>query len=46
MEPIPFEIILETPHQAAVDAQIQAFVVAIRTIIAEYRHLISFAANI
>jgi len=46
IEPIPFEIILETPHHAAMDAQIEAFVVAIRTIIAEYRRLISFAANI
>jgi len=46
MEPIPFEIILETPHHAPMDGQIQAFVVAIRTIIAEYRQLVSFAANI
>jgi len=46
MEPIPFEIILETPHHAPMDAQIQAFVVAIRTIITEYRQLVSFAANI
>jgi hypothetical protein len=46
IEPIPFEIILETPHHAPMDAQVQAFVVAIRTIISEYRRLISFAANI
>jgi hypothetical protein len=46
MEPIPFEIILETPHQAPTDKQVEAFVVAIKTIIAEYRRLISFAANI
>jgi protein MpaA len=46
IEPIPFEIILETPHQAAIDAQVEAFVVAIKTIISEYRRLISFAANI
>jgi hypothetical protein len=46
MEPIPFEIILETPHKAPLDAQVQAFVVAVRTIITEYRRLISFAANI
>jgi protein MpaA len=46
IEPMPFEIILETPHHAPVDAQIEAFVVAIQTIIAEYRRLISFAANI
>jgi len=46
IEPIPFEIILETPHHAPMDAQIEAFAVAIRTILAEYRRLISFAANI
>ena len=46
MEPVPFEIILETPHQAPVDSQVQALVVALRTILSEYRRLISFAANI
>ncbi len=46
MEPVPFEIILETPHHAPVDAQVQALVVALRTILSEYRRLISFAANI
>jgi hypothetical protein len=46
MDPIPFEIILETPHQAPTDKQVEAFVVAIKTILAEYRRLISFAANI
>jgi hypothetical protein len=46
IEPIPFEIILETPHHAPMDGQVQAFVIAIRTIISEYRRLISFAANI
>lgn len=42
----PFEIILETPHHAPMDLQVQALVVAIRTILREYRRLISFAANI
>lgn len=42
----PFEIILETPHYAPVDSQVKALVVAIRTILSEYRRLISFAANI
>jgi hypothetical protein len=42
----PFEIILETPHHAPIDLQVQALVVAIRTILREYRRLISFAANI
>ena len=46
MEPVPFEIIFETPHQAAVELQVQALVVALRTILTEYRRLISFAANI
>lgn len=42
----PFEIIFETPHHAPMDLQVQALVVAIRTILGEYRRLISFAANI
>lgn len=46
MEPVPFEIILETPHLAPLDLQVNALVVAVRTILTEYRQLISFAANI
>ena len=46
MDPVPFEIIFETPHAAPIDLQVQALAVAIRTILAEYRHLISFAANL
>ena len=46
IESIPFEIIFETPHHAPVDLQVEALVVAIRTILSEYRDLISFAANI
>jgi len=46
MDPVPFEIILETPHREPVDLQVEALVVALRTILAEYRRLISFAANI
>jgi protein MpaA len=46
IEQIPFEIIFETPHRAPIDLQVEALVVAIRTILSEYRHLISFAANI
>lgn len=42
----PFEIIFETPHHAPMDLQVQALVVAVRTILGEYRRLISFAANI
>jgi protein MpaA len=46
MDPVPFEIIFETPHRAEMELQIQALVVALRTILSEYRRLISFAANI
>lgn len=46
IEPAPFEIILETPHRAPLEPQVQALVVAIRTILIEYRQMISFAANI
>jgi hypothetical protein len=46
MGPVPFEIILETPHSAAMDLQVQALVVALRTILSEYRRLVAFAANI
>jgi hypothetical protein len=42
----PFEIIFETPHHAPMDLQVEALVVAVRTILGEYRRLISFAANI
>jgi hypothetical protein len=46
INPVPFEIVFETPHSAPIDLQVQALVVAIHTILAEYRRLISFAANI
>lgn len=46
MDPVPFEIILETPHHAEMELQVEALVVALRTILTEYRRLISFAANI
>jgi murein peptide amidase A len=46
MDPVPFEIILETPHSAPLDLQVQAFAVALHSILAEYRRLVSFAANI
>jgi len=42
----PFEIVFETPHHAPMELQVQALVVALRTILDEYRRLISFAANI
>jgi len=46
IDPVPFEIIFETPHLAPMDLQVNALVVAIRTILSEYRQLISFAANL
>ena len=42
----PFEIVFETPHHAPLDLQVHALVVALRTILTEYRRLISFAANL
>jgi hypothetical protein len=46
IDPVPFEIILETPHHAPMELQVEALVIAMRTILSEYRRLISFAANI
>jgi murein peptide amidase A len=46
MDPVPFEIILETPHLAPMELQVEALDVALRTILGEYRRLVSFAANI
>lgn len=46
LENTPFEIIFETPHHASAEAQVQAFVVAILTILAEYRKFIAFAADL
>ncbi|MGN6555907.1 MAG: hypothetical protein ACTHLW_19540 [Verrucomicrobiota bacterium] len=46
IDPTPFEIIFETPHLAPMDLQVEALVVAIRTILSEYRELMAFAANI
>lgn len=44
--PAPFEIILETPHRSPLDLQRRAFVLALESILSEYRRMISFAANI
>jgi protein MpaA len=46
MDPVPFEIIFETPQLAPMEQQVGALVVALRTILREYRRLIAFAANI
>jgi hypothetical protein len=46
MDPVPFEIIFETPQLAPLELQVEALVVALHAILGEYRRLISFAANI
>ncbi|HMJ92232.1 MAG TPA: succinylglutamate desuccinylase/aspartoacylase family protein [Candidatus Acidoferrum sp.] len=46
LQPPPFEIILETPHHAPGDQQVEALVVAMHSVFAEYRQLIAFAANL
>ena len=44
--PAPFEIILESPHHAPMDAQRRAFVLALTEILRHYRRMISYAADI
>ncbi len=46
ISPVPFELILETPHHAPIEKQVEALVVALRTVMEEYRRLISFAADL
>ena len=46
IEPAPFEIIFETPQLAPIDLQVQALLLALQTIMTEYRLLMSFAQNI
>lgn len=46
VQPVPFEIIFETPHFAPMDLQVAALDIAMRTILQEYRGLIAFAQNI
>jgi murein peptide amidase A len=46
IEPVPFEIIFETPHRAPMEKQVEALLVALRTIMTEYLLLQSFAQNI
>jgi hypothetical protein len=45
-EPMPFEIILETPQHAPIGKQVESLVVAMHMILSEYRQLVSFAQNI
>lgn len=46
IDPVPFELILETPHHAPIEKQVEALVVALRTILDDYRKLMAFAANL
>jgi murein peptide amidase A len=46
IEPVPFELILETPHHAPMDKQVDALVAAMQTVLQEYRRLLAFAANL
>lgn len=45
-QPRPLEIVFETPALAPMDLQIQASVVAVKTILAEYRELQAYAMNL
>ncbi len=44
--PRPFEVVFETPGLAPLPQQVQATVVAVKTILAEYRQLQAYAANL
>lgn len=46
MQPVPFEIVFETPQLAPLDRQVKALDIFLRTVLHEYRQLISFAQNI
>lgn len=45
-KPKPFEIVLETPSSAPQYLQEQAFVIALHTVLTEYRKFLSYAANL
>lgn len=42
----PFELTLETPQQAPLHRQVDAFAAALKTILVEYRYLMAIAQNI
>ena len=44
--PRPFEVVFETPALAPLEQQVKATVVAVKTILAEYRQLQAYAANL
>jgi len=43
---VPFDLVLETPQAAPVELQVKANVAALKSILAEYRNIQSFAQNI
>lgn len=45
-QPRPFELIFETPHLAPIALQEQAIIVALLSVLAEYRKMVSYAANL
>lgn len=45
-KPRPFEIVFETPHRAPLDAQVEAHITAVLTMLARFRQMISEAQNI
>jgi murein peptide amidase A len=42
----PFELTLETPQKAPLHRQVEAFAIALKTVLVEYRYLIAIAQNI
>lgn len=44
--PRPFEVVFETPALAPLSRQVEATVIAVKTILAEYRQLQAYAANL
>ncbi len=45
-QPKPLEIVFETPALAPMEAQVKASVIAVQTILAEFRQLQAYAANL
>ena len=46
VQPRPFEIILETPHEAPASLKEAAFVAALQTILVRYREFMAYAPNL
>ncbi|MDX2080021.1 MAG: succinylglutamate desuccinylase/aspartoacylase family protein [Terrimicrobiaceae bacterium] len=45
-KPRPFEVVFETPHRAPLDAQVEAHITAVLTMLERFRRMISEAQNI